>query len=90
MTSSPLAIAAFVIALLVLVVFGKLLLWPLKKILKLVLNGVLGGILLFVLNFFGKFIGVTIGINLITALTAGLLGLPGVLLMLVLKYIFKV
>jgi inhibitor of the pro-sigma K processing machinery len=90
MTSSALSITAFVVALLILVLFGKLLIWPIKKIFKLVVNGVLGGLLLLILNFFGKFIGVTIGINIVTSLVAGILGLPGVLLLLILKYIFKV
>ena len=45
------------------------------------INGVLGVILLTIFNYFGALFGITIGINLLTALIAGILGVPGVILM---------
>lgn len=58
------------------IIFGSL-----KKIIGLVINGILGVILLTIFNYFGALFGVTIGINLLTALIAGILGVPGVILM---------
>lgn len=58
------------------IIFGSL-----KKIIGLVINGVLGVILLTIFNYFGSLFGITIGINLLTALIAGILGVPGVILM---------
>ncbi|WP_055072060.1 pro-sigmaK processing inhibitor BofA family protein [Clostridium massiliamazoniense] len=58
------------------IIFGSL-----KKIIGLVINGVLGVILLTIFNYFGALFGITIGINLLTALIAGILGVPGVILM---------
>ena len=44
-------------------------------------NSVFGAILLMIVNYFGAYFGITIGINLLTALIAGILGIPGVVLM---------
>lgn len=63
----------------------KLLFGSIKKIIGLVINGVLGVILLTIFNYFGAIFGVTIGINLLTALIAGILGVPGVIIMVLFK-----
>ena len=60
---------------------------PLKFILRLLYNGIIGGLMLWVLNLVGGFFNVGVAINPITALIAGFLGIPGVLLLLVLQYI---
>jgi inhibitor of the pro-sigma K processing machinery len=52
----------------------------------MVINGVIGAIVLFIINIFGGLVGITIGINPVTALTAGLLGIPGIILLLFLQY----
>jgi inhibitor of the pro-sigma K processing machinery len=62
-------------------VLGMLLVLPIKLIVRLVMNGIIGAVALIIFNFFGNYIGVTIGVNPITALIAGFLGVPGVLLM---------
>lgn len=80
-------IIAFLAGLVLLYLLGWALLTPLKLILKLLANGVLGGILLWILNILGTGIGVSIAINPITALIAGFLGVPGVILMLILQVI---
>ncbi|MGL5417312.1 MAG: pro-sigmaK processing inhibitor BofA family protein [Clostridium sp.] len=66
------------IALVVLYVVIKLLKWPIK----LLLNGIGGVILLWVVNLIGANFGFHIGINIITALIAGIFGIPGVIVML--------
>lgn len=60
---------------------------PIKWILKLVLNGVLGGIMLLIINAVGKGIGLFIPINPINALVTGILGFPGVILLVLINLI---
>ncbi len=68
------------------IVVAKMLAWPVKKIMKLIFN-VIGGIILIVLvNTFGVNIGITIPFNILTALIAGILGIPGVLLLILLGF----
>ena len=43
---------------------------------------------LFLLNFFGSAIGITLGLNWINALVIGVAGFPGLVLLLLLKYLF--
>lgn len=68
-------------------IIGVLLVLPIKIIIKLVINGVVGAVALFIINIFGRLVGLTIGINPITALVAGFLGIPGIILLLFLQYI---
>lgn len=60
---------------------------PIKIVLKLVLNTVAGFIALFVLNWLGSFIGITMAINWINAVIVGVLGVPGVALILLLQWL---
>lgn len=63
-----------IIGLVVLYVLIKLLKWPIK----LLINGICGVILLYIVNFIGAAFGLHIAINIITALIAGIFGIPGV------------
>ncbi len=81
-------IGAVVICILLVVLLFKILKTPLKWALKLLLNAASGFIALVVLNFFGAIVGLTLPINLINCLVTGILGLPGVVLLLLLKYLF--
>lgn len=81
-------IGAAVICVLLLVLFIGLLAKPLKWIFKLLLNALSGFIALILLNFIGGFFGFALTINLINCLVAGFLGLPGVILLILLKYLF--
>ena len=58
------------------------------KIIKLILNSILGGILIWVINFAGTYFGFHIGLNLFTCIFIGILGLPGSILLVILKLIF--
>ncbi|MDF2615915.1 MAG: pro-sigmaK processing inhibitor BofA [Sedimentibacter sp.] len=58
---------------------------PLKFLGRLILNSLLGALFLIVFNYFGQSTGVFIGVNELTALTIGLLGIPGFVAILVLK-----
>ena len=56
--------------------------------LKLLLNTAIGFAALFLLNFFGSAIGITLGLNWINALVIGVTGFPGLVLLLLIKYLF--
>ena len=70
--------------LILLFLFGKALLVPLKMILKLILNSLLGAILIIVINLAGAGFGIAIPINIVTAVTIGILGIPGAVMLLAL------
>ena len=44
-------IIIFLSCIVAIVIFGKVLIWPLKNIIKLVINSILGGILITIINF---------------------------------------
>ncbi len=88
MPFSFLTVGAVVICILLVVLLFKILKTPLKWALKLLLNAVGGFISLVILNFFGAIFGLSLTINLVNCLVAGILGLPGVVLLVLLKYVF--
>ncbi|MBQ2752889.1 MAG: pro-sigmaK processing inhibitor BofA family protein [Firmicutes bacterium] len=51
---------------------------PLKHLLKLLANSVFGAVALFAINTVFGFTGLGVGINMVTIITAGVLGLPGI------------
>ncbi len=70
----------------ILSVLFKLLKYPLSLAFKLFLNMISGFIFLFVFNFIGSYAGITLGLNWINALIVGILGIPGVGLLLLIRY----
>ena len=68
--------------LILLFLLGKTLLIPLKIVLKMMVNSILGCILLIVLNAAGSAVGLMIPLNLVNAVTVGVLGVPGVIMLL--------
>lgn len=78
-------LVAFGVGLLLLYVLAKFFVLPLKILTKLLINGIIGGVILVVLNYFGDYVGLNIPINLFSALTAGFLGLPGIVLLIALQ-----
>lgn len=83
MDTSTIIIAVGIFLLLAL--FLTLLAKPIKWALKLLLNALFGFIILFVVNFFGGFIGINITVGWISALVAGILGIPGVILLILIE-----
>ncbi len=79
-------VVSLVFAALAVFLLVKLLAKPLKWIVKLLLNALGGFILLLVVNFVGSWVGISLGLTWINALVAGVLGLPGVALLLILKF----
>ncbi|KHO61535.1 SigmaK-factor processing regulatory BofA [Thermoanaerobacter sp. YS13] len=80
-------IIAYLIGLFLLYFLGWLLIVPRKFLLRIIINGIIGGLILFIINLLGKSIGLYIAINPVTALVAGFLGIPGIILLIILQYI---
>lgn len=78
-------ILAYAFGIILIYLVGRMFLMPIKLIFRLIYNALLGGAMLWVLNFAGAHIGFNIAINPITALVAGFLGLPGVVLLVLFK-----
>jgi inhibitor of the pro-sigma K processing machinery len=60
---------------------------PIKWLFKVLINCALGIAVLVVFNLIGGLFGLYIGVNLATAATVGLLGMPGLALLLMLRII---
>lgn len=73
---------AYTIGMFGLFVFVCMFIVPLKYALKLLFNSILGGVAIVVINVVGKAVGIHISLNLLTAAIAGILGVPGVLMIL--------
>ena len=73
---------------LALVALVRFFLSPLRTLTKLLVNTALGFGALLLLRWLGGYIGVTLGVNLFNALVVGILGLPGLGLLLMLKWMF--
>lgn len=77
-----------VLSVIAMIIIAKIFSWPLKKILKLIINIALGLVMILLVNVFGENIGLHIPFNIITALIAGTLGIPGVIALIIINYIF--
>lgn len=70
-------------------IFGRIFIVPIRKIVKLMINSVLGGITIYIINIIGVNFGFHIGLNVITSLIAGILGLPGVICLIIVKLLIS-
>ncbi len=78
-------IAAYVAGLILLFIFIKIFYTPLKLALRLFASSLIGGVILYGVNVAGSIIGIQIGINIYTAMVAGVFGIPGISMMLMLQ-----
>ena len=60
---------------------------PLKLALKVLVNTLLGFVALFLLNLASSLTGFSLGMNLFNALVIGVLGVPGLVLLVLLKLV---
>lgn len=81
------SILAYMAGLVMVFVFCRIFIKPIRWMLKLIINGILGGLILAAVNFAGGFAGITVIINPLSALISGLLGVPGVILVIILQYL---
>lgn len=71
-------IAVLAVPVLLACVFLRVIALPIRTLWKLVLNAGCGFVCLWLLNSIAAFTGIYFPINAVTALVAGLLGLPGI------------
>lgn len=81
-------IIAFFGGLFLIFLVGKLLLLPIKIVTKLLFNGIIGGVALYIFNIVGGIFGLEISITSLNAIIVGILGVPGVLLILIYQRLF--
>lgn len=82
-------IFAYILGIVFLFILGRLFIKPMKIILKLVFNTILGVIVLLGVNYVGSMLfGFHIAVNFFSMLVAGILGLPGIGLLIALKIIY--
>ena len=77
----------FIGAIIAVLIIAKILAWPIKKMVKLILNIAVGILLLILVNYIGRAFNFNIPFNNVTAGISGLLGLPGIVLLIILKII---
>ena len=77
-----LVVAAVILGIILLI---KIISAPIKKIFKFVLNMLLGVALMFIINLVGKNFGVSIDLSFTQCAIAALFGVPGVLLLILIK-----
>ena len=75
------------VAIIVLLVAKFVLNLNVRRIIELAINIVLGILILWLLNKFGGGLGISIPITVITALVVGILGIPGVIILVLLNLI---
>lgn len=80
-------IAVFLIPLLLGVILFRILLAPIRLVVKLVLHAAAGLLSLILLNFLAPLSGVLIPVNAVTVLVSGIFGLPGTALLILLELI---
>ena len=68
-------------------VMGRIFIVPIKCILKLVFNSIIGGTLIWIINLIGSAWGFHIGLNIYTSVLIGVLGVPGAIVLVLLKLI---
>ena len=78
-------IIAFIACIFFIFIVGKIFILPLKTILKFILNSVVGGIIIFIINLIGGLWNFHIGLNIFTSIIVGILGVPGTILVIMIK-----
>ncbi|HLR21513.1 MAG TPA: pro-sigmaK processing inhibitor BofA family protein [Tissierellaceae bacterium] len=78
-------IFAYLLGLVLLYIVGIILVIPIKILIKLMINGIIGGVVLFLFNLVGGIFGVSLVINPLNSIIVGILGVPGVVLLLILQ-----
>ena len=81
--------AALFLCFILLAVLAVLFFKQLKGVFLLALNTAFGWAGLYIFNLLFASVGFSIGINIASASIAGVLGIPGVLLMVILKFIYR-
>lgn len=78
-------VLAYLFGIILIYLVARVFLMPIKLVFKLLYNALIGGAMLWLVNFVGAYFDFTIAINPVTALIAGFLGVPGVVLLILFK-----
>lgn len=81
------SVFAFIFGLIFLYILCRIFIKPIRWLLKLLLSGVFGGLMLAAVNLVGGFAGMYVAVTPIASLIAGLLGIPGIALVIALQYL---
>ena len=73
------------LAVIVVIVLIRIISAPIKLIFKLLINTAVGFALLFLVNLIGSNFGFTLEMNLVNALITGIFGIPGVIVLILIK-----
>lgn len=75
----------FLATICVIFIFGRIFIVPLKRLLKIIINSILGGVLIYIINLIGSTWSFHIGLNIFTSILIGILGLPGAIVLIIVK-----
>lgn len=78
----------YALGILIICISARIFLVPIKMLLRLILNSALAVAVLFLINLAGPLINVYIGINPVSALVVGILGIPGLCVLMLLQIFF--
>lgn len=78
-------ILVYILAVIGVCLIAKIFSAPIKLVFKLFINAIMGGITLIIINWVGSFFGFHIDLNFFSALITGALGIPGIIILLILK-----
>ncbi|MBQ8526702.1 MAG: pro-sigmaK processing inhibitor BofA family protein [Clostridia bacterium] len=81
-------VVGYLLGLLIIFVAARIFFAPLKVIVRLLINSVIGIGILFVINLMKPVLNIYIGINAVSALVVGILGIPGLCLLMLLQVFF--
>ena len=76
-------ITGIILGCILIVIFSK----PIGALFKLIVNSAFGGVCIVAFNFISQLFGFFIGVNALTAFTVGILGIPGFVMLHMLKLI---
>lgn len=79
------SILVYILAVIGVCLIAKLLSAPLKLVFKLLANAIIGAVALIIMNYIGSFFAFHIDLNFITALIAGTLGVPGIIILFIIE-----
>ncbi|MBR3134754.1 MAG: pro-sigmaK processing inhibitor BofA family protein [Clostridia bacterium] len=78
-------ILSFIACVAIIMIFGKTIFTPMKRIIKFFINSILGAFLIFMINLIGMSFSFHVGFNIINSIIVGVLGVPGAGLLIILK-----
>lgn len=78
-------ILTFIACIGIIFIFGRTFLKPMQKVIKLLINSLLGALLICIINVVGMSFDFHIGLNIVNSIIVGLLGVPGAILLIILK-----